>query len=71
MFTGIVEELAQIKTIEPKKQGTRYTIVASTVMDDLKTPLHITEEWLVIEKESLGEDTLIIAKKGAECLQEL
>jgi len=36
MFTGIVEELAQIKTIEPKKQGTRYTIVASTVMDDLK-----------------------------------
>ena len=36
MFTGIVEELAQIKTIEPKKQGTRYTIVARTVMDDLK-----------------------------------
>ena len=36
MFTGIVEELAQIKSIVPKTQGTRYTIAAETVMDDLK-----------------------------------
>ena len=35
MFTGIVEELAQIKTIVSKKQGIRYTIAAKTVMDDL------------------------------------
>jgi len=36
MFTGIVEELAQIKTIVSKKQGIRYTIAAKTVMDDLE-----------------------------------
>ena len=37
MFTGIVEELARIKTIESKTQGIRLTIAANTVMDDLKT----------------------------------
>ncbi len=36
MFTGIVEELAQIKTIVSKKQGIRYTVAAKTVMDDLE-----------------------------------
>ena len=36
MFTGIVEELAQIKTIAAKKRGIRYTISAQIVMDDLK-----------------------------------
>ena len=36
MFTGIVEELAQIKKIVSKKQGKRYTIAAQTVMDDFK-----------------------------------
>ena len=36
MFTGIVEELAQVKTIEIKNQGIRYTISANTVIDDLK-----------------------------------
>ena len=36
MFTGIVEELARIKTIKPKTHRIRYTIAAKTVMDDLK-----------------------------------
>ena len=36
MFTGIVEELAQVKKIKNKKQGIRYTISANTVLDDLK-----------------------------------
>ena len=36
MFTGIVEELARIKTIEAKTQGIRFTVSAKTVMDDLK-----------------------------------
>ena len=36
MFTGIVEELARIKTIKPTKHGIRFTIAAKTVMDDLK-----------------------------------
>ena len=37
----------------------------------LRNPLQLSDEWSIIEEESLGEDTLIIAKKGAECLQEL
>jgi len=36
MFTGIVEELAQIKSIEPKSKGIRYAISAEVVIDDLK-----------------------------------
>ena len=38
---------------------------------DLKNPIHLSEEWSIIEEESLGEDVLIIAEKGVECLQEL
>ena len=36
MFTGIVEELARIKTIIPKGEGMRFTIAAKAVMDDLE-----------------------------------
>ena len=36
MFTGIVEELAQVKKIKTKKKGIRYTISANTVLDDLE-----------------------------------
>jgi len=36
MFTGIVEELAQIKSIKPRKKGIRYSIYADFVMDDVK-----------------------------------
>jgi len=36
MFTGIVEELAQIKSIKPRKKGIRYSISADFVMDDVK-----------------------------------
>ena len=35
MFTGIIEELAQIKSIKPRKKGIRYSISADFVMDDV------------------------------------
>ena len=38
---------------------------------NLKNPIQLSDEWSNIEEVSLGEDTLIIAKKGTECLQEL
>ena len=38
---------------------------------NLKNPIQLSDEWSIIEEVSLEEDTLIIAKKGAECLQEL
>jgi len=36
MFTGIVEELAQIHSIESKSNGMRYSISADLVLDDIK-----------------------------------
>lgn len=35
MFTGIVEEMGVIKTFEPTLAGTRMTILAEAIMDDL------------------------------------
>ena len=35
MFTGIIEELAQIKSIKPRKKGIRYSISADFIMDDV------------------------------------
>ena len=36
MFTGIVEEMGAVTSIEPTLGGTRLTILASTVLSDLK-----------------------------------
>lgn len=36
MFTGIVEEMGAVTTMEKTLAGTRLTILASTVLDDLK-----------------------------------
>ena len=67
MFTGIVEELGRIKTIEPKSKGIRYTIAAQVVMDDLKTGDSISVNGAcltIVEKEKdsfcmdLVEETL-------------
>ena len=38
---------------------------------DLINPLELSRTWSVIDEESLGRDTLIIAEKGVKCLQEL
>jgi diaminohydroxyphosphoribosylaminopyrimidine deaminase/5-amino-6-(5-phosphoribosylamino)uracil reductase len=37
---------------------------------ELKNPLELSEEWSVIEEDTLGEDTLKIVEKGVKCLQE-
>ena len=36
MFTGIVEELGQLKEVESKSFGMRFTITAKLVLDDMK-----------------------------------
>ena len=61
MFTGIVEELALIKTIEAKTQGIRFTVSAKTVMDDLKIGDSISVNGVCLtivdkEKDSLSMD---------------
>ena len=57
MFTGIVEELAQIKTIKPKTQGIRYTIAAKTVMDDLKIGDSISVNGVCLTIVDRGKDS--------------
>jgi len=57
MFTGIVEELARIKTIEPKTQGIRYTISAQTVMDDLKIGDSISINGVCLTIVDKGKDS--------------
>ena len=69
MFTGIVEELAQIKTIEAKSKTQRisFTIASKTLMDDIKIgdSISVNGVWLSIvdkKKDSfcldLVEETL-------------
>ena len=48
-----------------------YTSPEKLVGASLSNPFQLSDEWSIIDEESLGEDTLIIAKKGEECLQEL
>jgi len=48
-----------------------YTAPDKLKNAQLKNPIQLSEEWSVLEQENLGEDTLIIAEKGVECLQEL
>ncbi len=48
-----------------------YTAPEKLEKAQLKNPIHLSEEWSIIDQENLGEDTLIIAEKGVECLQEL
>ena len=74
MFTGIVEELGRIKTIEPKSNGIRYSIAAQVVMDDLKTGDSISVNGVcltIVEKEKdsfymdIVEETLNKSNLGA------
>ena len=50
-----------------------FIYTAPDILNDahLKNPIQLSDEWIVFEEEKLGEDTLVIAEKGVECLQEL
>ena len=60
MFTGIVEELAQIKSIKPRKKGIRYSISADFVMDDIKIGDSISVNGVCL--------TIVVAKKKYFCM---
>ena len=57
MFTGIVEELAQIKSIEPKSKGISYVISAEVVIDDLKIGDSISVNGVCITIVKIGKDS--------------
>ena len=60
MFTGIVEELAQIKSIKPRKKGIRYSISADFVMDDVKIGDSISVNGVCL--------TIIATRKNGFCM---
>jgi len=60
MFTGIVEELAQIKSIEPKSKGISYTISAEVVLDDLKIGDSISVNGVCLTIVKIGRDIFCI-----------
>ena len=57
MFTGIVEELAQIKSIEPKSKGIRYIISSEVVVDDLKIGDSISVNGVCLTIVKRGKDS--------------
>ena len=57
MFTGIVEELAQIKSIKPKSKGIRYAISAEVVVDDLKIGDSISVNGVCLTIVKRGKDS--------------
>ena len=57
MFTGIVEELAQIKSIKQKSKGIRYAIYAEVVVDDLKIGDSISVNGVCLTIVKRGKDS--------------
>ena len=60
MFTGIIEELARIKKITSKRQGTCYTISAHEVMDDLNIGDSIAVNGVCLTVTKLIKDSFSI-----------
>ena len=57
MFTGIIEELAQIKSIKQKSKGIRYAIYAEVVVDDLKIGDSISVNGVCLTIVKRGKDS--------------
>ena len=55
MFTGIVEEMGAISTLEKTLAGTRVTILASIVMGDLKIGDSVSVNGVCLTAVSMGE----------------
>jgi riboflavin synthase len=55
MFTGIVEEMGVIKSLQKSRAGTTLTILASTVMDDLAVGASVSVNGACLTVVSVGE----------------
>jgi riboflavin synthase len=60
MFTGIVEEMGAVMGIERTLAGTRLTVLASTVMGDLKTGDSISVNGTCLTVVSKGEREFVV-----------
>ena len=54
-----------------RSEAVNYDLVVSHYWLSGLAGLDLSAEWSVVKEESLGKDTLLIAEKEAECLQEL
>lgn len=55
MFTGIVEEMGVVKALDKSIAGTRLTILASTVMDDLTVGASVSVNGVCLTAVSRGD----------------
>lgn len=55
MFTGIVEEMGVVKSIEPTLAGTRLTILASAIMADLPIGASVSVNGACLTVVAVGE----------------
>src|SRR2546426_5945457 len=55
MFTGIVEEMGVIKTLDKGVSGTRLSVLASAVLDDLAVGASISVNGACLTVVSVGE----------------
>tara|TARA_Y100001970_G_C14206777_1_gene844549 strand:+ start:1270 stop:2358 length:1089 start_codon:yes stop_codon:yes gene_type:complete len=46
-----------------------YTSSEELHQANLKNPIVISNDWQILKEESLGDDTVLVAKKGEQCLQ--
>jgi riboflavin synthase len=60
MFTGIVEEMGAVTSMERTLAGTRLTILASTVLGDLKVGDSISINGTCLTVASKGEQTFVV-----------
>jgi len=64
MFTGIVEEIGTVRTIEPLDGGRRITIAAATVLDGLAIGDSIAVSGVCQTVVALAADTFVVEAIG-------
>jgi riboflavin synthase len=60
MFTGIVEEMGAVTSIEHTLGGTRLTILASAVLGDLKVGDSISVDGTCLTVVGKGEQSFVV-----------
>lgn len=60
MFTGIVEEMGVIKSLEPTLAGLRLTILASTIMGDLPIGASVSVSGACLTVVAIGEGAFTV-----------
>ncbi len=71
LVEGGCEVLQSFSSADLVDQIYIYTAAHNLENAGMKNPIQLSDEWTIKDEKLLGEDQLIIAEKGVECLQEL